>query len=131
MKKIKLLLMAIMAVGLVGCGGEETAEPSQSEDISSSEIIEINYDLTLTIELEGEVHSVLEFAEGETAFEIMERNLDIDYDEYDFGAMLTRIEDLIPGEGQWIFYDINGTPAGSGVSSYLPLDLDILNFYLV
>lgn len=125
MKKIKFLLMAILAVGLSGCGGNRTTEP----DITIYSIT------TKLINLDGEVLSENEIEYEDSTIEmvpLLETVHEMIFEETDFGPMLVAIDDLDARAGDTYYIALyeDDNYAMTGIHDMNVVDGKLVSFIL-
>lgn len=114
------LAVAVLALFIMGCEvgtvGESLrqADPSQRTDseLVDSELVEVD-DSQLAADAVTYSCQL-----GQTAFEVLADNHDLQYDQTSFGKLVTSIDGLEAGDGQYWFYSIDGQPAQVGADSY-------------
>lgn len=122
-KKLVVLLALFTSVfAFSGCITQKAEQPvdqtsqEETQEASSAATAELMQEYSFTAE-----------EDGQTAFDIFESNLDLEYTEYDFGVFVEGVNGINGDEeNYWAFY-LNDTYAEKGIKQTIVIKGDIVS----
>lgn len=117
MKKIVVLLMILF----LSFGCLQTSQPEEQQITFTIKGFDSNNELVFEKQLQTE--------DSIKAFDALkENNVMMEYEQYSFGVLITRIEAMVPQIGEYIALYVNGDYSNVGVSDLELNDGDVLEF---
>lgn len=107
-KNVFVLALALLALlAIAGC-----TEPAVTGENAAVQLRVYNAN--------GEIifDGAQDFEKGTNAFEAMKGMVSVEYEEFDFGAMVTGIEGNSAPEGYYLALHVNGEYASKGITDY-------------